>query len=81
MAFDKARLAASIRGRRAELNLNQSELASRVGVNITAISAWENPDGGYVPGAENLWNLCVALGCDLNELMGWDARRVRPADL
>ncbi len=70
MYFDKARLAANIRAKRAALDITQQELADRVGVSITTIVSYEATNG-FMPGADKLWALCQALGTDPTELMGF----------
>ena len=74
MAFDKSVMAAVIRSRRAALDITQGELARRVGVNVTTVCAWEDPEGGYIPGADKVWALSGALVCQPNELLGWQTK-------
>ena len=71
--FEKEVFASRLRGKRAERGLNQAELAEASGVSVAAITNYEN--GGYVPGADKVYMLADALGCDLNWLLGWDERR------
>lgn len=71
MSFDRDALARSIRGRRAEMDITQAELAERAGVNITTIGAYES--GERTPGADKLFAIADALGCTPNDLMGWKA--------
>lgn len=69
--FDKKVFASRLRGKRAELGWNQSELSDASGVSVATITSYENE--GYIPGVDNLWKLCEALGCTPNDLCGWDA--------
>lgn len=73
MAFDKKVFSARLRGKRAELDLTQEALAERSGVSTAAVVQYE-ADDGYVPGADKLWRIADALGCDPAWLMGWDVR-------
>lgn len=69
MAFSKDALAASIRRRRRDLDMSQSELAERAG--ITPDLVWSYENGKYVPGADKVYAIAEALDCTLDELMGW----------
>lgn len=69
MAFDKNVFAAKLRGKRAEADMSQAELAERSGVSQASIFQYE--DGGSLPGADKLFALAEALGCTPNDLIGW----------
>lgn len=70
MGFDKSVMAARIRAKRAELDMTQQQLADLVGVNITTIVGYEDPNG-FTPGGDKIWGLADALGTDPAWLMGW----------
>lgn len=70
MRFDADGFAARLRGKRAELDMTQQELAERAGVSQGAVFQYE--DGGYLPGADKLCALAQALGTTPNYLLGWD---------
>ena len=71
MAFDKAVFAAKLRGKRAEADITQDELAKRAGISQASVYQYE--DGGALPGADKLSALAEALGCTPNDLIGWGA--------
>lgn len=71
MGFEKSVMAARIRARRAELDMNQQQLADATGVAMTTISSYEDASG-FVPSAEKVFALAEALGVEPNWLMGWD---------
>lgn len=48
--------------------LTQSKVAAQIGVTQAAVSAWES--GKATPGLENLHKLAVALGCQIDDLVG-----------
>ena len=70
MRFDPDVFAAKLRGKRAELDLTQEELARRAGISQGAVFQYE--DGGYLPGADKLCALARALGTTPNYLLGWE---------
>lgn len=70
MRFDPQTFAAKLRGKRAELDLTQEELARRAGISQGAVFQYE--DGGYLPGADKLCALAQALGTTPNYLLGWE---------
>lgn len=70
MKFDSELFSARLRGKRAELDLTQGELAKRAGISQGAVFQYE--DGGYLPGADKLCALAQALGVTPNYLLGWD---------
>lgn len=72
MGFDKDTFSTRLRVKRAELKVSQAELSEMAGVNIATINSYEN--GYYTPGADKLWSIAAALGCDPAWLMGWDAK-------
>ena len=51
-----------------EYNLNQSQLAEKIGVKQSQISEWLK--GKSKPGYDNLKNICLALGISANYLLG-----------
>lgn len=69
MAFDKNVFAAKLRGKRAEADITQDELAKRAGISQTSVCKYE--DGGALPRADKLFALAEALGCTPNDLIGW----------
>ena len=69
MAFSKDTLAASIRKRRRELDMSQTELADKAGLTPDLIWSYEN--GKYMPGADKAYAIAEALGCTLDELCGF----------
>lgn len=70
MRFDSDLFATRLRGKRAELDLTQDELAKRAGISQGAVFQYE--DGGYAPGAEKICALADALGTTPNYLLGWE---------
>lgn len=72
MGFDKEKFSTRLRVKRAELKVSQAELSEKAGVSIATINGYEN--GYYTPGADKLWALADALGCDPGWLMGWGER-------
>ena len=54
---------------RKKSHISQTDLASRVGVSLRTVGAWER--GETVPDAEQIWNCAEALGCSPNDIMGW----------
>lgn len=59
----------SIKSRRLELGLTQSELATRLGVDQTAVCQWEN---GVGPKRSRLPEVANALECSVAELLRED---------
>lgn len=72
MNFDMNKFAARLRGRRAELDYTQSELADLASVSHDLIAKYENQ--AYVPGADKIARLADVLECTPNYLMGWTDR-------
>ena len=70
MRFELETFAARLRGKRAELDLTQEELAKLAGISQGAVFQYE--DGGYLPGADKLCALAQALGTTPNYLLGWE---------
>lgn len=70
MSFDQSKFASRLRGKRAELDMTQQELAERAGVSQEHVFQYE--DGGYLPGADKLCALAQALGTTPNYLLGWE---------
>ena len=67
--YEPAALARSMRVKRAELDISQQELARRMNVNITTITAYEG--GTMTPGADKLCELASALECTPNDILCW----------
>lgn len=70
MKFDADGFAARLRGKRAELDMTQQQLADLAGVSQGSIFQYE--DGGCLPGADKLCALAKALGTTPNYLLGWE---------
>lgn len=70
MEFDANAFRARVRGKRAELDINQTELANRIGVSLSTIASYESSDGS-LPCIDKLPLLAKTLGCDPNYLIGW----------
>lgn len=49
--------------------ISQTDLASRIGVSLRTVGAWER--GETIPDAEQVWNCAEALGCTPNDILGW----------
>lgn len=71
MAFDKSVFAARLRGKRAEADISQEELASKCGISTSSVIAYES--GDTCPLFETACALAEALGCTPNDLIGWGA--------
>lgn len=52
----------------AEYNLNQTQLALKIGVKQSQVSEWLN--GKSKPGYDNIKAICIALGISANYLLG-----------
>lgn len=63
----------NIRRKREEYELDQKELAERVGVSKGAMSGYES--GFKVPSVETLVRIADALYCSVDELLGRDVRK------
>ena len=59
----------SIKSRRLELGMTQSELATKLGVDQTAVCQWEN---GVGPKRSRLSQVAEALDCSVAELLRED---------
>lgn len=70
MSFDINTFAAKLRGKRAEADISQEELARRSGVSSASIKAYEN--GQTSPLLDNAYALAEALGCSINDICGWN---------
>lgn len=66
--FSTDRLAAKLRGLRAEARLTQQQVADAVGVDQLTISNYEN--GKSAPSYETAWNLAMLYGVSLDALGG-----------
>lgn len=53
-----------------ELQLNQSQLAAKIGVKQSQVSEWLN--GKSKPGYDNLQTMCLKLNLSANVLLGID---------
>ena len=53
-----------------EYNLNQSQLALKIGIKQSQISEWLN--GKSKPGYDNLKSICIALGISGDRILGLD---------
>ena len=69
MGFDKELFAARLRGKRAEADLSQIELATKAGVNKDTVAKYEA--AARIPSTETLVKLAEALGCTPDNLLGW----------
>lgn len=69
--YNNDMFAAALRMHRAKLNITQAELASKVGIDPTAISQYEQ--GSRIPGADKVFALAEVLGCSPCDLLGWKA--------
>ena len=67
MLVSRAQLGAAVAAARAKAGMAQAELASRVGLDETAIAALEQ--GQYRPASHELSRLAEALGVDELELL------------
>lgn len=67
VTFDKGAMASAIESRRKAMGLTQSQLAEKVGVHYTRVSAWESGNGSS-PSAENIFRLAEVFGCTPNDL-------------
>ncbi|MEY8436264.1 helix-turn-helix domain-containing protein [Atopobiaceae bacterium 24-176] len=65
MNFNDA-FAAKLRGKRAEADITQSELAEFLGVSSVSVFRWE--DGVTVPNFKTVYDLAEVLGCTPNDL-------------
>lgn len=70
MRFDRGTFAAKLRGKRAELDLTQEQLAERSGVSVAAIQNYENGVTGAL--LDSTCKLADALGVSPNYLLGWE---------
>lgn len=58
-----------VRKRRLELGLKQSDIAKRLGVSVTTVSAWET--GQRTPSLEDMQEISAAYESTPAELAGW----------
>lgn len=54
---------------REKAGLSQKEIAEIAGVDIKTAGNWER--GVTFPKADQLWEICMALNTDPNEILGW----------
>lgn len=71
MEFDMDVFAARLRGKRAEADMSQQELATAAHISSSQIGNYENATG-TTPGSDKIAALCRVLHCDPNYLLGWD---------
>ena len=55
-----------------EFNLNQSELANKIGLKQSQISEWLK--GKSKPGYDNIKTICIALDISADRLLGLDEK-------
>ena len=65
---EQEQLGARIASMRALRKLRQSDLALKIGTSTQTVSNWET--GSCVPRADSLRDLCLALGCSSDYLLG-----------
>ena len=65
MDFNRV-FASKLRGKRAEADISQTELADVLGVSATSVFRWE--DGITVPSFRTVYDLAEVLGCTPNDL-------------
>ena len=58
-----------IKEMRKKSRISQATLASKIGVSLRTIGAWER--GETVPDAEQVWDCAEAFGCTPNDVLGW----------
>lgn len=68
-----------IREMRKKANFSQTDLASKIGVSLRTVGAWER--GETIPHAEQIWDCAEALGCTPNDILGWYEAHPREATL
>lgn len=67
----------AVRELREKANLTQKELADKCGIGATAVAKWEA--GVAMPTVSKLPAVADALGCSVDELLGYSGRRRRNA--
>ena len=72
MGFDKCVFANRLRGKRNERHLTQGQLAKAADSTVASISSYERETSDVIPTTGTLCNLCKALNCDPNYLLGWE---------
>ena len=73
MAVNTSLVAANIRGKRAEKNISQDELADLCGVSTTTVCNWENERA--LPTLENICELADVFETTTDLLTGREQRR------
>lgn len=63
---------------RKQARLSQKDLAQRVNLKESSISAWES--GRSLPDIATLWELCKIFGVTLNQMYGVDEPKTDPID-
>ena len=58
-----------IKEMRQKVGMSQEELADKIGKSCRGVQQWER--GKSSPSANAVWDMCEALGCDPNTLLGW----------
>ena len=66
------KIGALIKQKRIEVGLNQSELAAKIGVNVSTISRWETGNIANMK-RNQVAKLSENLGIPVIELMGWNS--------
>lgn len=65
MDFNNA-FASKLRGKRAEVDVTQIDLANALGVSPSSVIRWE--DGRSIPNFKTVYDIAEALGCTPNDL-------------
>ena len=67
------KIGALIKQRRVDSGMNQSELAAKIGVNVSTISRWETGNIANMK-RNQVAKLSETLGIPVNNLMGWTTK-------
>jgi len=63
---------------RKQARLSQKDLAQRVNLKESSISAWES--GRSLPDIATLWEICQIFGVTLNQMYGIEEQKTDPID-